>query len=109
MADASNRARRPQHTRPACRSRTALAWWAVSKSRRQGRQEYAGAGRPATNRQLDYIESLLDSAEMTLNEAARAALGRSVRMDSLLSIDEASVLIDTVSANDALQSVASIV
>ena len=54
----------------------------------------SSTGRPATDRQLDYIESLLDSAEMPLNDAARRALGRSVSMDSLLTIDEASNLID---------------
>ena len=78
----------------------ALLWWAVRASQRQKQQEYdthpttSGAGRPATDRQLDYIESLLDLAEMTLNEASRDALGRSVSMDSLLTIDEASDLID---------------
>ena len=54
----------------------------------------SSTGRPATDRQLDYIESLLDSAEMTLNDAARGVLGHSVSIDSLLTIDEASDLID---------------
>ena len=78
----------------------ALLWWVVRKRQRQGRQEYdihsttSGADRPATDRQLDYIESLLDSAGITLNDATRSALGRSVSMDRLLSIDEASDLID---------------
>ena len=68
-----------------------------AEAERQGRQEYdttSGADRPATDRQLDYIESLLDSAGITLNDATRSALGRSVSMDRLLSIDEASDLID---------------
>ena len=84
----------------------ALLWWVVRKRQRQGqgqgqgRQEYdvhsttSGADRPATDRQLDYIESLLDSAGISLNDATRSALGRSVSMDRLLSIDEASDLID---------------
>ena len=78
----------------------ALVWWAVRKRQRQGRQEYSvhsttsGADRPATDRQLGYIESLLDSAGISLNDATRSALGRSVSMDRLLPIDEASDLID---------------
>ena len=73
----------------------ALLWWALRK-RRQDQQEYdvhtttSGTDQPATDRQLDYIESLLDSAGMTLNDATRDALGRSVSMDSLLSIDDLS-------------------
>ena len=77
----------------------ALIWWAVRTAQRQSQQGYAppprrATGRPATDRQMDYIESLLDSAEMTLNAAARRALGRSVDFDSLLTVDEASDLID---------------
>ena len=41
-----------------------------------------------------YIESLLDSAGISLNDATRSALGRSVSMDRLLPIDEASDLIN---------------
>ena len=47
----------------------------------------------ATDRQLDYIESLLNSTGLTLSAATRDALGRSVSMDGL-SIGEASDLID---------------
>ena len=53
----------------------ALIWWAVRATQRQSQERHdaqpttSGAGRPATDRQLDYIESLLDSAEMPLNDA----------------------------------------
>ena len=49
--------------------------------------------RSATDRQLDYIESLLDSTGTTLSAATRALLGRSVSIDRL-SLHEASDLID---------------
>ena len=67
----------------------ALLWWVVRKRQRQGRQEYdvhsttSGADRPATDRQLDYIESLLDSAGITLNDggppvASKGSVGQIV-------------------------------
>ena len=81
----------------------ALLWWAVRKGQRQSQERHdshpttTGADRWsttfATDRQLDYIESLLDSTGLTLSAATRDALGRSVSMDGL-SIGEASDLID---------------
>ena len=74
-----------------------LLWWGVrrwQRSRRQERQgQVAHATVLATERQLDYIESLLDSTGRTLRDATRGALGRSVNMDSL-SVGAASDLID---------------
>ena len=81
----------------------ALLWWAVRKGQRQSQERHdfhpttTVADRRsttlATDRQLDYIESLLDSTGLTLSAATRDALGRSVSMDGL-SIGEASDLID---------------
>ena len=47
----------------------------------------------ATDRQLDYIESLLDSTGLTLSVATRGLLGRSVSIDGV-TLGEASELID---------------
>ena len=77
----------------------ALVWWAVRASQRQNQEQHyvqpttTVAGRPATDRQLDYIESLLDSTGLTLSAATIGALGRSVSIDGL-TLDEASDLID---------------
>ena len=77
----------------------ALIWWAVRATQRQSQEQHyvqpttTVAGRPATDRQLDYIDSLLDSTGMTLSAATTALIGRSVSTDGL-SLDEASDLID---------------
>ena len=81
----------------------ALVWWAARAWQRQNQERYDS--RPtakvadrwsttlATDRQLDYIESLLDSTGLTLSVATRGLLGRSVSMDGL-TLGEASELID---------------
>ena len=81
----------------------ALLWSAVRKGQRQSQERHDShptatvadrwSTTLATDRQLDYIESLLDSTGLTLSAATRDALGRSVSMDGL-SIGEASDLID---------------
>ena len=80
----------------------ALLWWAVRKGQRQSQERHdlhptttvadRWSTTLATDRQLDYIESLLDSTGLTLSAATRDTLGRSVSVDGL-SIGEASDLI----------------